>query len=82
MTVRELMELLRGADPDATVRLMNQENWPFEYGIAGVAIREDFYDGTDADAEPLDEGTDTRDVFILEGRQERYGDTRAWEVTR
>ena len=36
MTVRELIEELRLADQDATVRFASQPSWPFEYSIYGV----------------------------------------------
>ena len=42
MTVAELIERLQECDPDAEVRIMSQEGWPFECAIAGVAVREQF----------------------------------------
>lgn len=36
MTVSELIERLESADPDAEVRIMAQESWPFEYAIRGT----------------------------------------------
>ena len=94
MTVNELIELLQECDPEAEVRIMSQESWPFENAIAGVAIREQF---TQAECEcdrlitepheqdcPADgelefeRGLEGNDVFILEGQQERYGSKEAW----
>ena len=40
MTVSELMSLLEDLDPDATVRIMMQENWPFECAVDGVVTRD------------------------------------------
>ena len=98
MTVGELMSLLEDLDPDATVRIMMQENWPFECAVDGVVTR-DMLGNPDCDCdrrigEPHDDecmaaetnddeypdGLQANDVFIVEGRQERYGDKRAWEL--
>ena len=96
MTVAELIRILEGKDPDAEVRIMMQESWPFECELAGVAVREEFAsDECDCGADEGDEHADDcpaggdgsyadglkgNDVFLLEGRQERCGDKRAWEV--
>lgn len=85
MTVGELVEMLLRCDPRAPVRIMSQENWPFECGIDGIATRADLLGRPDADAEAghgprFAPGSDLRDVFIVEGRQERFGTKRAWEV--
>lgn len=40
MTVSELMGLLEGCDPEAIVRIMSQEGWPFENAIRGVVTRD------------------------------------------
>jgi hypothetical protein len=47
VTVIELIELLEGCDPDAEVRIMSQEGWPFENAIRGVCVREDIADEDD-----------------------------------
>jgi hypothetical protein len=57
MTVRELMEELRLADQDATVRFASQPSWPFEYSINGVVPT--IVDGKDM-------------VYLEEGRQVGY----------
>ena len=41
MTVAELMEMLEACDPEAVVRIMSQEGWPFENGILGVVVRDE-----------------------------------------
>ena len=96
MTVAELIDHLEGCDPEATVRIMMQESWPFENSILGIAQRSDFTDECDCDA-PAGEHEDgcpasdddygdpelaANDVFIVEGRQERYGSRAAWEACR
>ena len=99
MTVNELICLLNECDPDAEVRIMCQEGYPFENGVKGVAIREEFAgeececfdrrivdpheEGCPAADEPeYGDGLQPNDVFIVEGRQERYGSKKAWEMVR
>jgi hypothetical protein len=97
MKVQDLIDLLGDCDPDAEVRIMSQEGWPFENGIRGVAVREEFWgDACECDAvvgQPHEEGCPAEDfsyadglqptdVFIVEGDQERYGRKEAWEVAR
>lgn len=92
MTVSELIERLQECDPDAEVRIMMQESWPFECAISGVAVREQFGPDESCECDQVphdpecpavsgyDDGLLANDVFIVEGRQERYGSKRAWEV--
>ncbi len=95
MTVTELIELLEECDPDATVRIMSQEHWPFEKAIRGIAVRDDYAESScdcETDSAEHDdgcptsgnyaEGLEATDVFIVEGAQERYGDKAAWEAVR
>jgi len=91
------MELLECCDPEAEVRIMSQEGWPFENGIKGVAVRFEFpaedcecvhridephEEGCPALDDVVPEGCAANDVFIVEGDQERYGHKAAWEVCR
>jgi hypothetical protein len=96
--VSRLIELLQDCDPEAEVRIMMQQSWPFENAIDGIATREDMVDEEehecdcvgwphDADCEHSGEreyrdGMAANDVFIVEGRQERYGSKNAWAVSR
>ena len=98
MNVGRLIELLQDCDPEAEVRIMMQENWPFECVIDGVATRDEFSAAEcDCDhrfSEPHEEscpageepeygdGLEANDVFIVEGRQERYGNKDAWAISR
>ena len=94
MTVQQLIELLQDCDPEAEVRIMTQEGWPFENAVRGVAVREDFAgdddcecdgDAHDADCPavgPYADGLAANDVFIVEGMQERYGSKDAWQAAR
>lgn len=88
MNVKQLIEILEDPDPDAEVLLMSQQSWPFENGIAGVAVREDLVeDDEDLDDEEREEpryekGTARNDVFIVEGQQLRYGSKAAWDAAR
>jgi hypothetical protein len=85
MTINELIEALEEyreeIGGDAEVRLMTQSNWPFEYGITGLASRTEINDAmhqNDEDAEPENDGA----LFIVEGQQICYGAKEAWEVAR
>ena len=97
MKVRDLIELLEGVDPDANVFVMSQQQWPFEYGVAGVTVREEFEGGEDDEDGGEDEsaedqaerrreaerrGEQPNDVFVVEGQQLRYGHKRAWDALR
>lgn len=87
MTVSRLIELL--ADyreqhgDDCEVRLMTQENWPFENRIAGVTSGAEMNEG-DEDEEEYDDQDVESDamVYIVEGGQICYGSKRAWETAR
>jgi len=76
MKVKQLMELLEDYAPDAEVLIASQPNWPFEVELAGVVARaecnEPGEDGDDAPESARIDGTPT-DVFLVEGRQVRYG---------
>ncbi len=95
MKVSKLIELLSDLDPDADVYVMSQRSYPFENSLDGLTIREDFVDCDDDDEEANDDaeapGPDDRwsapesklprnDVFLLEGRQLRYGSSVAWDA--
>ena len=81
MTIDELIQRLEEYRDDlggeAEVRLMTQQNWPFENEIVGLASGEEINDPDDEEDEDVDED---QVVFIVEGRQRCYGSTRAWEV--
>jgi len=86
MIISELIERLEEYrdihGDDAEVRLMTQQNWPFENSIRGVCSDDEMagvLDCDDADDDDEDEeisGT----VYIVEGEQLCYGRKAAWEV--
>lgn len=82
MTIDELIERLEeyrdDLGGDTEVRLMTQQNWPFENAIAGLASRDEINDSLEGD-EPDDVEAV---VFIVEGQQLGYGTKAAWEVAR
>ena len=85
MKVKELMEILEEQDPDAEVLIMGQESWPFENGIHGVTVRSEIEESDEDEddetpAERRSDGRAANDVFIVEGRQLRYGSKTAWDV--
>ena len=81
-SLRNLIEMLEeaavGLGDDAEVRLMLQQNWPFENSIFGLASGKDINASEDDDE---DEDVDSDNVlYIVEGEQLGYGSKRAWEV--
>jgi len=68
MTVGELIELLADMDDEAEVRLMTQENWPFQCDLRGVCLGDDL------------EAGEAGVVYVVEGEQLGYGDKNAWKV--
>ena len=64
---------------DAEVRLMTQQNWPFENRICGVTSGRDMNEPDDDDAQDV---ADDSTVYIVEGGQICYGSKRAWENYR
>lgn len=83
MTLGELKERIEDlldsgdATEESEVLLMTQENYPFENAVVGVCTRQDIEDEDDDE-----EDGDSQDVFIVEGRQLRYGSKAAWEVAQ
>lgn len=78
MNIRDLIDRLEEAaqdyGDDTEVLLMSQESWPFEYSVRGVTAR--------AELTVLDEDVDELEnaIFIVEGRQLRYGNKDAWNA--
>ena len=81
MTIDELIERLEeyrdALGGEAEVRLMTQQNWPFENEIVGLASGDEINDPDDGEDDDVDED---QVVFIVEGQQRCYGSSRAWEV--
>lgn len=82
MKVRDLIRLLEEQDPNATVLVMSQESWPFECSLSGVVGRQELVDEEEPDEDRKSpappEGAAMTDVFLVEGRQLRYGSRSAW----
>jgi len=88
MTIDELIARLEEyrdeIGGEAEVRLMTQQNWPFEnsiYGLASGAEINDF-DEDDEDEGDDDDATEDAVLYIVEGQQLGYGTKRAWDVAR
>ena len=81
MTLNELIERLEEYrdlhGEDCEVRLMTQQNWPFENAITGLVSGAEINDTDDEDDEDVE--TDAV-VYIVEGTQLKYGSKRAWEA--
>lgn len=78
MTIDELIERLEeyrdALGGGVEVRLMTQQNWPFENEIAGLASGEEINDAGEDDDPNDDEDVDEDQVvFIVEGQQRCYG---------
>ena len=88
MTIDELIARLEDyrdeIGGDAEVRLMTQQNWPFENSIYGLASGAEIndYDEDDEDGGDDDDAAEDAVLFIVEGKQLGYGTKRAWEVAR
>jgi len=85
MTIDELIARLKDYSDslggEIEVRLMTQENWPFENAITGLASGEEINDACDDEDECDDQDVDDDAVvFIVEGEQRCYGSCRAWQV--
>ena len=85
MTVATLIDLLKEYrkehGSDAEVRIMTQQNWPFENRICGLTSSREMNETSD----DLDDAEDVADddvIFIVEGGQLGYGSKRAWETAR
>jgi hypothetical protein len=92
MKVRELMALLSEMDPDASVYVAIQPEYPFEVALLGIAVRRDFTE-TDEDGLEDDESHQDRwstparllpgnDVLLVTGEQVRYGERATWDAVR
>jgi hypothetical protein len=79
--IERLEEYREDLGGDAEVRLMTQQNWPFENVICGLASGFEINDSVD-DFDPEDDGDvdDEAVVYIVEGGQLGYGTKRAWEA--
>jgi hypothetical protein len=85
MTLDTLIEILNDYREefggDTEVRLMTQQNWPFENRICGVTSGRDMNEPGDDDDDDQEVANDNT-VYIVEGGQICYGSKRAWENYR
>lgn len=85
MTIDELIARLEeyrdALGGETEVRLMTQQNWPFENEITGLASGEEINDACEGEDECDDQDVDEDTVvFIVEGKQRCCGSGRAWQV--
>jgi hypothetical protein len=86
MTIDQLIERLEEyrdlIGGDAEVRLMTQQNWPFENSITGVCSGEEINDYVEDEDEASDDSdvADDAILYIVEGQQLGYGTKSAWEI--
>ena len=62
---------------DAEVRLMTQQNWPFENSITGLVSGAEINESDEDDDACVE---DDAVVYIVEGTQLKYGSKRAWDA--
>lgn len=87
MTVNKLIERLEmyrdDHGGDVEVRIMTQQNWPFENSVYGLALKSDIMHEADEDTN-VGGDTDAEDdadvLYIVEGEQLGYGSKSAWDV--
>ena len=88
MTINDLIERLEQYRDElggqCEVRLMTQQNWPFENRICGVTSGRDMNEADDHEETDDDDQDVAQDntVYIVEGGQICYGSKRAWESYR
>lgn len=88
MTLDTLIEILNDYREEfggnAEVRLMTQQNWPFENRICGLTSGQEMNEAMDNDDDEADDNdvADDAVIFIVEGEQLSYGSKRAWETCR
>ena len=84
-TLIEILEEYRDEfGGEAEVRLMTQQNWPFENRICGITSGREMNEADDEDTDE-DGGQDVADdstIYIVEDGQICYGSKRAWETCR
>ena len=86
MTINELISTLEDyrdeIGGDAEVRLMTQQNWPFENSIHGLVSGNQINEATNEGDDDEYEGDVEDDgvLYIVEGRQLGYGTKLAWEL--
>ena len=88
MTLDTLIEILTDyrdeLGGDTEVRLMTQQQWPFENRICGLTSGQEVNDASDEEDYDSDDSDVAEDavVYIVEGGQMGYGSKRAWESCR
>ena len=84
MTIDQLIERLQEAREeiggDCEVRLMTQQNWPFENAVHGVTTSNQIAESSEDDEDDEDDEPAEPVCFIVEGSQLAYGTKTAWEV--
>ena len=81
MTINELIEILEEyremIGGEAEVRLMTQQNWPFENTIHGLVSGQELNESQEADDGDVESD---QVLYICEGSQLGYGTKRAWDI--
>ncbi len=75
--IESLQELSEAGYGDSEVRLMTQQNYPFEHAIRGITISDELNREDEGDAR-TDREEEASIVYIVEGDQLGYGNKSAW----
>lgn len=81
--IERLTEYREELGGDTEVKLMTQQNWPFENTITGLCSGQEINDHWGPEEDDVEDDEDVEDdvvVYIVEGEQIGYGSKRAWEV--
>lgn len=84
MNLDELIERLKDLRDehggDTEVRLMTQQNWPFENAVHGVTTADEIAIAEQDDEDPTPTADAEKVVYIVEGTQLKYGSKAAWDA--
>ncbi len=77
--ISRLEEYREDLGGETEVRLMSQQNWPFENSITGLCSGQEINDACEDEEEDEDVEAE-KIVYVVEGQQLCYGSKRAWEA--
>ena len=78
--IERLEDLRNQLGGDTEVRLMTQQNWPFENAIHGMTTAAQMVESEPDDEDPTPAAEVAKVVYIVEGDQLGYGSKAAWDA--
>ena len=86
MNIQDLIEQLEDYKAehgeDAEVRLMTQQNWPFENRVYGLCDSSELQDEDEDEDEGEGDTEGKAIVYLVEGSQICYGNKNAWDAAQ